>query len=155
MKIITASNGKSIIKMTRKDWVKIGQQADFFQHQNPEDPNFMADESGRKFAIPGKIKNKVNKDLHALGNFHVQIPLEQIFKIINDVGIIPLQEDNTPWSGMLIGGAECGSEETKNQVVNFSLAINIGDKFVVSNNSLSLSWCKMPSGKYEIVTYLS
>jgi len=155
MKVVTAANGKHTIKMTRKEWIRVGQEAGFFQHRNPKDQNFMADTSYKKASIPAKIKNQVNKQLHDLGNFHEKIPVGKIFDILENIGIIPLQEDYTPWSGMLLGGAECGTEEAKNQRTILSLAINIGDKFVVANNSLSMSWCKMPSGKYEIVTYLS
>lgn len=124
------------------------------KNQNPDDPGFMVD-SKRQVSIPQKIKSSINKELSSLGNFHTEIPLDRIFDILKKYGIIALQEDNTKWSGMLVGGAECGSEKTRDQAVNFPLAFDVNGEYLMARNYLNLSWCKMPSGRYEIVTYFS
>ena len=57
---------------------------------------------------------------------------------------------------MLVGGAECGSDESSQQVANFDLAFSQnGGLEPIANAALYLSWCKMPSGRYEVVSYVS
>ena len=130
------------------------------QDTNPNLPNFIAGRfgvfKGRK-AVTQTAKNRINKSIHTLGNFHEQIPLRQIFDICKENDIIPVQEDGKVWGGMLIGGAECGSDEARQQQAEFNVAVKNEDgRYVfVGNNILRLSWCKMGSGKYEIVAYIS
>lgn len=129
----------------------------FAEHQNmnPNAPNFAVDIRGKSKSIPANIKRKLNNALHDLGNYHVKIPNEQIFNICKQNGVVPLQEDGTEWSGFLLGNAECGSEKAKNQRVNFELAFKTEEGiYIPANNVLSLSWCTMNSGKYEVVCYI-
>jgi hypothetical protein len=83
-------------------------------------------------------KNRINKELHALPIYFSEIPLDVIFYIVRDHAGQVVQEDGTPWSGLL-----CGDEG------NTRFAIE-GRKFF-----LYLSWYKMNSGNYEIVAYVS
>ena len=84
------------------------------------------------------------------------MPVGQLFNALRDLGLEALQEDGTPWSGFLVGGAECGSEKAANQRANFPLAAKQEDgSYRLTKVALILSWCVMPSGKYEIIGYLS
>jgi hypothetical protein len=57
---------------------------------------------------------------------------------------------------MLLGGAECGSEEARKQYANIPIAgKNAEGKWCMTTDSLHLQWCRMQSGKYEVVCYLS
>tara|TARA_Y100000310_G_C20506196_1_gene726536 strand:+ start:549 stop:923 length:375 start_codon:yes stop_codon:yes gene_type:complete len=102
-------------------------------------------------------KSKLNNAISALTQgYHDEIPLGGIFDVLKESGVIPVQEDGTEWSGMLVGGAECGSDETRNQVANIDLAVQgDGGLVPIPNASLYLSWCKMQSGRYEVVSYVS
>jgi hypothetical protein len=126
------------------------------QDINPNAKDFMVDIRLKPKAIQQNIKSKINKEIHALGNFHSEIPLETIFNICKKYDVIPLQEDGTYWSGMLVGGAECGSKEAEEQFSSFSLSTkNEKNQYVPANNILRLTWCKMSSNRYEIVCYIS
>ena len=99
-------------------------------------------------------KRKANNKIHAItSGYHEKIPLSSIFDALTEIGVHAVQEDGSPWSGMLVGGAECGDERTRDQVINFELVRTSDGTHL--NNSLYLSWCKMPSGKYELTCYLS
>ena len=143
------------------------------QQNDTEADNFAIDLRSKPISMKQNIKKSINKKIHELGNYHIEIPLDRIFDILAEHRIIALQEDGTPWSGLLIGGAECGSEKARNQFVNFLLAHNPNEDIYAINpfseetfkvpnsgyeflkNRLFLAWCKMPSGKYEIVSYIS
>jgi len=114
----------------------------------------MVDLNSKRHPIPTINKRNINNAIHNLGSYHVQIPLQSIFNILKENNVIPIQEDGAYWSGMLIGGRECGEEGTKDQVANIDLAINVNGQYLPCKNSLNISWCKMPSGKYEIVCYV-
>lgn len=119
------------------------------------EPPFMVDLNQRRRAIPLTQKNRINRAIHALGNYHEEIPLGRIFEICQENGVKVLQEDGTPWSGFLVGGAECGSEKANSQIAHFDLAVDRDGQWNPSNNILNMTWCVMPSGKYEIVAYVS
>ena len=117
---------------------------------------YVESQSGAR--MPANIRKRLgNQIINLTQGYHDQIPLGAMFDVLKSEGFIPLQEGGTEWSGMLIGGAECGSDETRDQVANFPLAQRIGNELVpVSNCELYLSWCKMSeSGKYEITAYLT
>jgi hypothetical protein len=134
------------------NWYKKAQN---IQNIDENAQDFMVDIAAKEKSIPSGIKNRINKELNALGNYHVKIPLDKIFDICKRNNVIVVQEDGTPWSGLLSGNAECGSEKAKDQRANFDLAYKIDGKYIVANNYIVLSWCTMPSGKYEIVCYIS
>ena len=66
---------------------------------------------------------------------------------------VPVQEDGTDWSGLLSGGAECGSDRASNQRAQIDI-VNLDTRQSI-NSRLIISWCKMQSGKYEVIAYLS
>ena len=92
-------------------------------------------------------KKQVNKKLYSLysGRYFEAIPLDQIFGILKDVDYTPLQEDGRPWDGLL-----CGTEGQ----VYFDLGHSENLKLDKSA-LLAMSWYKMPSGRYEIISYVS
>ena len=109
--------------------------------------------AGRPGLKTGEKKQANNKIYAITSGYHDKIPLKDIFDALAEIGVHAVQEDGEKWQGMLIGGAECGSDETRNQVAHFDLVRTIDQSNL--NNSLFLSWCKMQSGKYEIVAYVS
>ena len=84
------------------------------------------------------ILNKVNKKLIALiqNKYFDSIPLKEIAAILNEFGIKTDQLD----------GLYCGREGR----VNIRLEENNDDYF-----HLVLTWYKMGSGRFEVVTYLN
>ena len=125
-----------------------------FNEDNYKDKMIASDK--KSILLSGKIKNK-SKQLNSLSKqYYPQIPLQELFNILKEENILPLQEDNTQWAGFLMGAKECGSEESYKQKVNIPLAQLIDNKLIpIKNSELILSWCVMPSGNYEINTYLS
>ena len=167
----------------------------------------------------GTRLRRINQKLNDLGNYHVGIPLDRIDSILQQHGFMLIQEDGTPWSGLLCGEegqvifdlADIGSGEfagyyylrdpetdevidaaiipkngrnfhcnkgmpmkwqlgkMKQEEISFDeyqtfhamemQVMPIYDRttmsFFICKHALSLSWYKMPSGKYEIVSYIS
>lgn len=102
-------------------------------------------------------KDKVNKNITKLlkPTYFKKIPLKDIFDILKEYNIVPIQEDNTYWDGMLTGG-------TKDTVQTyFDLAwedSKEGNKYTeeVPNANLALSYYKMPkTGRYEVIAYIT
>ena len=124
-----------------------------FMKQEPE----MADMSSRPIRMPNKIKNILQKGVHDIlkPTYFEGIPLGPIFKIFEANGVIPLQEDGTKWDGMLTGGHECGSDRASSQRTDIELAVKTDSGLKLTNSALSISWCKMPSGKMEVIGYIS
>ncbi|MCK9458360.1 MAG: hypothetical protein M0R80_01800 [Proteobacteria bacterium] len=111
-------------------------------------------EMARVAAIKPAIKSQMNREINAIAKgFHDKIPLSPIFAVLEKLGYQAVQEDGTPWSGMLVGGGECGSEQSRSQVANIDIVRK--EDNTPMNNALYLSWCKMPSGRYEVVAYIS
>lgn len=100
--------------------------------------------------LNAKTKRDINGDLHDISNwYHTQLPIDKIFGVLEKRGIVVLQEDNTKFSGFFLG---------ENAQTYFPVA-PIGsenNEFYTpfKNSVLTLGWYKMPSGKYEITTYI-
>ena len=81
------------------------------------------------------------------------IPIDEIFDVVEKYGLVPLQEDNTRWEGMLLG-------ENSNTYIPLAWKSSgvekDGYKFYtpLKNTILSISWYKFETGRYEITTYL-
>jgi len=110
-----------------------------------------------KTFLKAGVKNKLNKQIHTLlkPTYFDSIPLSQIFNILIKQGITPLQEDQTAWSGFLLGGRK------KTEQVYFNLGwTDTKDKDkrmqAIPNSVLSLSYYIMPeSGRYEVIAYIT
>jgi hypothetical protein len=86
-----------------------------------------------------KLRKQCNIALRPLNGYFDEIPLDAIFYAVKDkIGQV-VQEDGKPWEGFLCG--ETGS--TFFDIAGFRWG------------KLRLTWYKMPSGRYEIVTYIS
>lgn len=102
------------------------------------------------------LRNKINKDLNKVlkPTYFRSIPLDDIFKVLEKHGVVALQEDQTEWSGILTGGVKgteqiffnLGWKESKDESERYQ---------VIPNAALNLSYYKMPSGKYEVLAYVS
>ncbi len=126
------------------------------QNKFPEDPDFAVDLRGKSKSIPNPIRSKINSALHALGNYHKKIPLDEISNILEQNSVIMIQEDGTKWSGFVTSQGECGSEKANNQgPMQFELAIETELGYIVAKNHLVMTVCTMPSGNLEVVCYVS
>ncbi len=95
----------------------------------------------KSLAVRGKT---VNNALYDIGRtYHSFIPLAEMFGLCESNGLMPLQEDGTPWSGVLWG-------------VDGRTSIDLRDTATGKiNRWLNISWYKMPSGRYEVTAYIS
>ncbi len=103
------------------------------------------------FYISPSAKKKINDKLYSITKgYHEKIPLDKIFDILYSNNIIPLQEDNTEFSGFLVG--------IKADNVLFTLAPKESEINKVyrpfKNVALHMSWYQMSSGRYEVIAYL-
>jgi len=134
---------------------RIAAQIPNTQNQNPDEPNFAVDLAGTKRSM-GSSKGKINNEIHSLGNYFLQIPTDQIWAILKKYNVIVVQEDGTKWSGFIGPQGECGSDKARDAgSMRFDLAVKIGDSYVISTNSLIMTVCTMPSGKLEVIAYIS
>lgn len=106
--------------------------------------------------IPAGLKKKINKEIHKITKpiYFKEMPLGDLFQILNHFGIVALQEDQTEWSGFLMGGHK------KTEQVYFDLGwVEDRDSdarySVIKNASLALSYFVMGSGKYEVISYVT
>lgn len=87
--------------------------------------------------INGRLNNTVNY------TYHESIPMSLIVEALGTQGTWMIQEDETPWSGVI-----CGT----NGVATFRIANERGE---ITNCRVFMSWYKMSSGNYEIIAYVS
>lgn len=125
------------------------------QNTDPNMNNFAVDLGGKTKSIQGVIKSRANKEIHSLGNYFSQIPLDQIFSILLKYNIVVLQEDGTKWSGFVTSQGDCGSEKATQGPMKFELAVKTENGYSMSNNVLLMTVCTMPSNKLEVLAYIS
>ena len=118
----------------------------------PSSPSVPVDMSKRPVSNP-KLKGQLQKVVYSIlkPTFFEKIPLGQISEAFKSFGVTLLQEDGAPWSGFLLGGKDCGDERAKDQRAEFALGYN-GQ---LLNCYFIMSWCRMPSGKMEVIGYIS
>jgi len=100
--------------------------------------------------IDAKTRRKINQKLYEISKaFHAQIPIQKIFNALEEYEVVPLQEDNTIWSGMLLG-------ESGRATINIASKYSKTDSTYrpYTNTMLILLWHKTDS-RYEITAYLS
>lgn len=86
----------------------------------------------------------LNSFFHKMSvGYHSQIPLGKMFDAMKSAGLVAVQEDGTPWSGLL-----CGAEGRA------VVPLADGD-LNPTRYTFTLSWYKMPSGRYEVTPYVS
>ncbi len=107
---------------------------------------------GKPKKLPANIRKFVTSRLQKEygSGYFPKIPLKEIFNILKESYILPVDESGEEWSGMLLGDRSHTS---------FDLVIYDNDtqEFVpISDSMLVLSWYKMEqTGRYEINAYLS
>lgn len=106
--------------------------------------------------LSSSLKKTINKELGKLldKQYFTKIPLNDVFGILKKNGIVALQEDNTEWSGFLTGGTK------KTEQVYFDLGflespLPNNRYEVIKNAMLAFSYYQMPSGKWEIIAYIT
>ena len=156
MSLVKTSSGKTVYRLSFSEWKSIGKEAKWLKTAAVVLPNPI-DMNGRRVAIPPPIKTKINRALQTLGDHFEQIPLDTMFQILESNGLVALQEDGMKWAGMLIGGAECGSDQAQHQQAAFDLAIDRGQGWMLANSRLWISWCILTNHakKYEVIKYLT
>jgi hypothetical protein len=105
----------------------------------------VVDLQAKPVLLPPAVKSKANKLLSKMTTnvYFDSIPLEAVFKVMEQFGVIIIQEDGSPWSGFITGAQG---------QANFDMG---WEGRPIKNASLSMSWYKMPSGRYEIVAYVA
>ena len=110
-----------------------------------------------------KDRKRINKVLHDLtvNKYFDLIPLDDIFQVLQNEGIVVLQEDGMEWAGMLCGGVKetviCYfdiADQTRPEDAPWDNGRNIYPH-VIRNAVLSLSYYQLGSGRWEIVTYIA
>lgn len=107
-----------------------------------------------------KNLKRINNVICSLPSHHDAIPLDTIFNAIMSEGLVPLQEDGTEWAGILCGAEGQMLLPLGDLIETFgdgTLVTDGGEPHVFkeTKHALSLSWYKMPSGRYETVQYVS
>lgn len=102
------------------------------------------------------LRKRINTELTRLPNYFNDIPLETIEEILEKYGLLILQEDHTPYQGMFLGAEgqaqiDIGYIQTAQQSEDNEVTFYTP----IENAALILTWYKMQSGKYEIVSYIS
>jgi hypothetical protein len=120
----------------------------------------LTSEVPRDYISPTKanasIRSRINKDLHKLlkPTYFKLIPLDKIFNVLDKHGIVVLQEDQTEWSGFLTGGIK--STVQVHFLLGWKDSMDEDKRYqVIPNMALNLSYFKMPSGKFEVISYVS
>lgn len=119
-------------------------------------PNFtgVVSEANNPSRLDASTRNKVNRELSKLPNYHEGIPLDLIENILEKYGLLILQEDNTAYEGIFTG--EEGRASIGLGYINTAHDENGLTAYTpIENSMLILTWYKMGSGKMEIVSYLS
>ena len=119
------------------------------------DPDFeMSEAANNPSRLDALTRKKINRELSALPNYHVGIPLDIIEGILKKYNLLLLMEDNTPWDGF-ITGAEGQATFTLGYLDTAYEQNGLTAYTPIENAALIMTWYKMESGKYEIVTYIS
>lgn len=97
-----------------------------------------------------KSRKRINTAIASICNrLHNNIPTDQIFGAMEREGIVPIQEDGTIWSGLLLGS------DSRATIPLGKLAEQCDYPFPVKNSVLVLSWHRYPTGRYDVCAYVS
>lgn len=113
----------------------------------------MSEAANNPTRLDAPTRKKINREL-SLPNYHIGIPLDIIENILKKYDLLLLQEDNTPWDGF-ITGAQGQATFTLGYLDTAYEQNGLTAYIPIENAALIMSWYKMQSGKYEIVTYVS
>lgn len=100
---------------------------------------------------PG-TRRAVNSELVAVGrNYYPTIPIDLISQILEKNNLVLLQEDGTPFRGILTGNE--GHDKFDIGFKNSSEAEGVFS--LIDNSWLIMSWSRSDTGKYNVTAYLS
>lgn len=112
----------------------------------------------RPIAANPSAKRRANKAIHEITqSYQKEIPLNEILLAMSREGFVPLDETGSTFGqGMLVGSAECGTEEARNQYITMRLAAKNADgMWCMTTSSFHITWCTLHgSKKYEVVAYI-
>ena len=89
------------------------------------------------------------------GSYFKEIPIDEIDESLRKRGFLLLQEDNTPWAGMLLG-AEGSTTFTIGRLAGSTTVNGIETYTPIENSMIALSWYKddkRRDSKYDVVAY--
>ena len=111
----------------------------------------------KKQKLKSAVKKKINKKLQEINSppYYDEIPLDNIFNILEENGVVPLQEDNTKWAGILVGAEGNTKMNLASKDVVSEVVGNENLYIPYANTMLILTWYKVDNGKYEICNYVS
>ena len=92
---------------------------------------------------------KIRRDFDKLTskNYFDQIPLDEIQDLLESQKLSLLQEDNTKWSGLLVG---------RDGRANINIGLETGDGYSPSRYYMAIQWHKMDgTSKWEVNAYFS
>lgn len=90
------------------------------------------------------VKDIINKYLHELGTrFHQHIPMKDMMDFMEVHGVVPLDEDGSPLTGVILTGRQGRA----------TFPITYHGKPV--RPSWTLTWYKFDTGRYEVVSYVA
>jgi len=148
---------QKLYNIVREDLLEVVYEIEFdpeFETYFTEGEELLENKSPKINPADRKFLNKLLYDLTTPGGktyYFDAIPLKDIDNILAKRNILLIDEEGSPWQGFITGRS--GSDyfniayrEVKNKE---KLHLQIG------NSSLALQWYKMPSGRYEINTYLT
>lgn len=105
--------------------------------------------------LEASIRSRIIKELskistHNAATYYRSIPMDKVFKVLKDFGLVVLDEDGTELKGYILTGRDGHT--------NFDIGRDLGDKLgtAFANTLLHLNWHKMePSGNYEFTATLT
>ena len=93
---------------------------------------------------------KINNRLLGLPIYSQSIPLSDIFDILECFGYVPIMEDRTLWQGII-----CGENGRMQLQLAFCDADTFGyDVLTTIDNSIIITWYRMQSGNWEVMSYV-
>jgi Zn-dependent peptidase ImmA (M78 family) len=123
------------------------------QNVDPDAPDFAVDlrSNGRPCSAQGR--SNVQEFLTKLGrSYHDDIPIDSITNALEQNNLLLIQEDGKKWAGFISTQGDCGHD---NAPMVFDLGVDLGNGYVLCKSQLVMTICTMPSGKLEMVAYLS
>lgn len=119
--------------------------------------------------LTAKDRKRINKQLHIMttNKYFDAIPLDEVFSILQNEGIVVIMEDNREWQGIL-----CGESADTNFILADKTRPTVHEdwdrsepdeqkySFItyneeIKNAQLRFTWYKFSTGRYEILAYLS
>lgn len=104
--------------------------------------------------LEGRVRRKLNDRLHDVlkPTYFDSIPLDTIKGVLREFDVVMLQEDNTEWTGFITGREGRMSVD----LADASYSFGPGESYVPFRNTMFvMTWHKMPSGRYEVIAYVS